>query len=150
MRKNISEDEISFNIGPKNMRQSDNDNLRGTMIQFFNFIEGVKTRYKNLHWAETVKSRHETIDDFLNEISSFEDELAESYQGSTCQFNPTDIVGINLPIECPVNLATVLKERVMLLRDILDKDPEYVGEVSLIDDFLIKIKKFGSYLMRME
>ena len=70
------------------------------IIHFLNILEGYKTRCKSLHWAADNINTHEYLDKFLDEISEFQDAIAEGYLGIKGEFNYNDFTKICQ--HCPV------------------------------------------------
>lgn len=108
---------------------------------YLNFIEGVKTRIKNIHWSEEDNSKHAYLDELAYEVSDFEDKFAEAGQSEFGRFGDGEIVGEQIDVNDPIELVDLLFERTEELRAILDGDPDYNGEISWIDDFLATLKQ---------
>lgn len=60
-------------------------------IVFISKLESFKTKCKNLHWSAPNDPIHVRLDEFLDEISDYEDSIAEEVMGITDKFKPTDI-----------------------------------------------------------
>lgn len=60
-------------------------------IEFISKLEAFKTKCKNLHWSAPNEPIHVRLDEFLGEISDYEDSIAEEVMGITDKFKPTDI-----------------------------------------------------------
>lgn len=50
-------------------------------LDFVNELEGYKCKFKNLHWSAPTLSYHKVIDKFLDELTEFQDSIAEISQG---------------------------------------------------------------------
>lgn len=115
---------------------------------FINRIEGWKTRCKNLHWSAPKKNIHEYLDDFLDILSDYQDNLAEVYQGITGQFAPNMLKGI--PCDA-LNAQDFINEVDIKTREFysaLSDDVNYVGIKSECETFINNIKKY-IYLFRL-
>lgn len=60
-------------------------------ITFISKLEAFKTKCKNLHWSAPNESIHVRLDEFLSELSDYEDSIAEEVMGISGKFKPTDI-----------------------------------------------------------
>src|SRR5574344_2558857 len=63
-------------------------------INFLNKLEGWKTKCKNLHWAAPKKNIHVYLDEFLDILSDYQDNIAEDYQGILGHMQPNVIKGV--------------------------------------------------------
>ena len=72
----------------KDVKLSDNND---NYITFISKLEAFKTKCKNLHWSAPNEPIHVRLDEFLDELSDYEDSIAEEVMGMTKQFKPTDI-----------------------------------------------------------
>ena len=50
-------------------------------LEFVNELEGYKTKFKNFHWSAPNLTYHKCIDKFLDELTEFQDAVAETSQG---------------------------------------------------------------------
>ena len=62
---------------------------------FLCVLEGFKTKFKNLHWSAYSNSIHVRVDELIDEISDYQDILAEEVQGIQGQFEPNFLKGTN-------------------------------------------------------
>lgn len=116
--------------------------------QYLNFIEGAKTRLKNIHWGEKDNSKHVYLDDLSNEVSDFEDKVAEAGQSGFGRFNEGEIQGDEIEENDPVKICEMIFDRTIEFRRMLDGKDEYNGEISWIDDFLANLKQ-SKYRLQM-
>lgn len=116
--------------------------------QYLNFIEGAKTRLKNIHWGEKDNSKHVYLDDLSDEVSDFEDKVAEAGQSGFGRFNEGEIQGDEIEESDPVKICEMIFDRTIEFRRMLDGKDEYNGEISWIDDFLASLKQ-SKYRLQM-
>lgn len=116
--------------------------------QYLNFIEGAKTRLKNIHWGEKDNSKHVYLDDLSDEVSDFEDKVAEAGQSGFGRFNEGEIQGDEIEESDPVKICEMIFDRTIEFRRMLDGKDEYNGEISWIDDFLANLKQ-SKYRLQM-
>lgn len=115
--------------------------VKDGVADYINYIEGVKTRIKNLHWDEIDNSKHVYLDDLEDEIGEYEDKLAEMIQSQLGRFTPGAIKGEEIKVNDPIELCNDLYNRTVDLREILEQGKIYPGELSHVDDFLGTIKQ---------
>lgn len=109
--------------------------------KYLNFIEGAKTRLKNIHWGETDNSKHLYLDDLSDAVSDFEDKIAEAGQASFGRFKDGEIEADEITEDDPVKICQkIFKETVAFRKELEGKD-DYNGEISWIDDFLATLKQ---------
>lgn len=116
--------------------------------KYLNFIEGAKTRLKNIHWGEKDNSKHIYLDDLSDAISDFEDKIAEAGQASFGRFKDGEIDADTITEDDPIKICQkIFKETVAFRRELEGKD-DYNGEISWIDDFLATLKQ-AKYRLQM-
>lgn len=108
---------------------------------FMNYIEGVKTRIKNIHWSEEDDAKHKYLDDFADSVSEFEDKIAEAGQSEFGRFEDGEINGEEIEEDNPIKLVDLLSNRTKEFRKKLEGNDNFLGEISWIDDFLAKLKQ---------
>ena len=59
------------------------DGMYTVFADFANFLEGVKTRSKNVHWKEEDNAKHKYLDDLLEELSDYEAETINVIRGKS-------------------------------------------------------------------
>lgn len=116
--------------------------------QYLNFIEGAKTRLKNIHWGEKDNSKHVYLDDLSDEVSDFEDKIAEAGQSGFGRFNEGEIQGDEIEESDPVKICEMIFDRTTEFRKMLEGKDVYNGEISWIDDFLANLKQ-SKYRLQM-
>ena len=115
---------------------------------YLNFLEGAKTRLKNIHWGEEDNSKHVYLDALSDEVADFEDKVAEAAQSGFGRFKDGEIVGEEIDVNDPVEMVDLLFERTKDLRGALAEDMDYSGEISWIDDFMANLKQ-SKYRLQM-
>ena len=109
--------------------------------EYLNFIEGAKTRLKNIHWGEEDNSKHVYLDDLSEEVGEFEDKIAEAGQAGFGRFKDGEIQGDKVEEDDPVKICQMIFDRTIEFRKELEGKDEYNGEISWIDDFLASLKQ---------
>lgn len=108
---------------------------------YLNFIEGIKTRLKNVHWGEKDNSKHVYLDDLSDEVGEFEDKIAEAGQAGFGRFSDGEIQGEEITEDDPVKVCQMIFDRTVDFRHALDGKDDYNGEISWIDDFLATLNQ---------
>lgn len=116
--------------------------------EYLNFIEGAKTRLKNIHWGEEDNSKHVYLDDLSEEVGEFEDKIAEAGQAGFGRFKDGEIQGDKVEEDDPVKICQMIFDRTIEFRKELEGKDEYNGEISWIDDFLASLKR-SKYRLQM-
>lgn len=124
------------------------DKTKVLFRDYLNFIEGAKTRLKNIHWSEEDNAKHVYLDDLLEDVSEFEDKFAEAAQAGFGRFKDGEITGEDIDINEPVEMVDLLFKRTEELRAEIEEDLDYSGEISWIDDFLASLKQ-SKYRLQM-
>ena len=119
------------------------DKMYKTFADYANFLEGVKTRSKNVHWGEEDNSKHVYLDDLIDELSDYEDKIMEAGQSGFGRFKDGEIEGEKININDPIELVDEIIERTKDFYEAIsdDENNDYVGEVSWIEDFLATLKQ---------
>jgi 8-oxo-dGTP pyrophosphatase MutT (NUDIX family) len=108
---------------------------------FANFLEGVKTRSKNVHWKEEDNAKHKYLDDLLEELSDYEDKIMEAGQSGFGRFKDGEINGEEIEVNDPIELVDLIIDRTREFYSKLDNNPEYAGEKSWVEDFMATLKQ---------
>lgn len=108
---------------------------------YLNFLEGAKTRLKNIHWGEEDNSKHVYLDDLSENVSEFEDKIAEAGQAGFGRFKDGEIQGDEVEESDPIAICQMIFDKTIEFRKELAGRDEYNGEVSWIDDFLATLKQ---------
>ena len=108
---------------------------------YLNFIEGAKTRIKNLHWTEEDNARHVYLDELSEDVSKFEDKIAEAGQANFGRFKDGEIVGMDIQTSDPIMIVDLLLDMTNAFRSKLNERLVYNGEISWVDDFLATLKQ---------
>lgn len=108
---------------------------------YLNFLEGAKTRLKNIHWGEEDNSKHVYLDDLSENVSEFEDKIAEVGQAGFGRFKDGEIQGDEVEESDPIAICQMIFDKTVEFRKELAGRDEYNGEVSWIDDFLATLKQ---------
>lgn len=108
---------------------------------YLNFIEGAKTRIKNLHWSEEDNAKHVYLDELSEEVSKFEDKIAEAGQANFGRFKDGEIVGMDIQTSDPIMIVDLLLDMTNAFRSKLNERLVYNGEISWVDDFLATLKQ---------
>lgn len=115
---------------------------------YLNFIEGAKTRLKNIHWGEEDNSKHVYLDSLSDEVAEFEDKIAEAGQSGFGRFKDGEIQGDEVKEDDPVKICQMIFDRTIKFRKELEGKDDFNGEISWIDDFLASLKQ-SKYRLQM-
>lgn len=108
---------------------------------YLNFIEGAKTRIKNSHWTEEDNAKHVYLDELSEEVSKFEDKIAEAGQANFGRFKDGEIAGDDIQTSDPIMIVDLLLDMTSSFRSKLNERLVYNGEISWVDDFLATLKQ---------
>lgn len=117
------------------------DKMYKTFADYANFLEGVKTRSKNVHWGEEDNSKHVYLDDLIDELSDYEDKIMEAGQSGFGRFKEGEIEGEKIEENGPIELIDLIIERTKDFHEAIKDNIDYVGEMSWIEDFLATLKQ---------
>lgn len=117
-------------------------------LDFINFLQGMVTRKDNLHWSELDNSKHVYLDSVGDELNDFKDTIAEAGQSIFGRFDANTIKAEEIEENDPLKFIKLLFERTTDFREALEGDRNYFGELSYIDDFLVKTKQ-SMYRLQM-
>lgn len=117
------------------------DGMYTVFADFANFLEGVKTRSKNVHWKEEDNSKHKYLDDLIEELSDYEDKIMEAGQSGFGRFKDGEINGEDIEVNDPIELVDLIIDRTRDFYSRLDNNPEYAGEKSWVEDFMATLKQ---------
>lgn len=117
-------------------------------LDFINFLQGMVTRKDNLHWSELDNSKHVYLDSVGDELNGFKDTIAEAGQSIFGRFDANTIKAEEIEENDPLKFIKLLFERTTDFREALEGDRNYFGELSYIDDFLVKTKQ-SMYRLQM-
>jgi 8-oxo-dGTP pyrophosphatase MutT (NUDIX family) len=117
------------------------DGMYTVFADFANFLEGVKTRSKNVHWKEEDNAKHKYLDDLLEELSDYEDKIMEAGQSGFGRFKDGEINGEEIEVNDPIELVDLIIDRIREFYSKLDNNPEYAGEKSWVEDFMATLKQ---------
>lgn len=134
-------DDDSSKEEKEEVEKSENSEVKELFKNFLNFIEGVKTRLKNVHWTEENNSKHGYLDDLSEDVSEFEDQIAEAGQAGFGRFKDEEIKGEEIKESDPVKLCDLIFDKTTEFRENLNSKDDYNGEISWIDDFLALLKQ---------
>lgn len=117
-------------------------------LDFINFLQGMVTRKDNLHWSELDNSKHVYLDSVGDELNDFKDTIAEAGQSIFGRFDANTVKAEEIEENDPLKFIKLLFERTTDFREALEGDRNYFGELSYIDDFLVKTKQ-SMYRLQM-
>lgn len=121
---------------------------KSTMLSYVNLLEGYKTKFKNLHWSAKDDPLHKRVDEFLAELSSFQDSISEDIQGTIGPFATNEIKGTDVSANDALTAIQTLFKETVSFRSKVEGGEDYFGLVSEIDNFCHNIKKY-IYLFKM-
>lgn len=117
------------------------DTMYKVFVDYANFLEGVKTRSKNVHWKEEDNSKHVYLDDLIEELSEYEDKIMEAGQSEFGRFEDGSVNGEEINVNDPIELVDLIIERTKTFYDKIGDNTDYVGEKSWTEDFLATLKQ---------
>ena len=117
------------------------DGMYAVFADFANFLEGVKTRSKNVHWKEEDNAKHKYLDDLIDELSDYEDKIMEAGQSGFGRFKDGEINGEEIEVNDPIELVDLIIDRTREFYSKHDNNPEYAGEKSWVEDFMATLKQ---------
>lgn len=124
------------------------DEEKQVFTSYLNFIEGAKTRLKNIHWSEEDNSKHVYLDDLSEEVGEFEDKIAEAGQSGFGRFEDDEIQGDEIEESDPIKICQMIFDKTIEFRKKLEGKDYFNGEISWIDDFLASLKQ-SKYRLQM-
>jgi DNA-binding ferritin-like protein len=114
----------------------DKAEYRQKSLDFVNVLESFKTKYKALHWAAPQLTYHKEIDEFLNDLMEFQDEIAECSQGYFGgQFGPNEIQGTAYAYLDALTATFELQKHVDNFYMSIKDDNTLQGIVNIVNDF---------------
>lgn len=134
------EDVFNKETSKENIEKSEKKD-KSIFNTYLNFLEGAKTRLKNIHWGEEDNSKHVYLDDLSENVSEFEDKIAEAGQAGFGRFKDGEIQGDEVEESDPIAICQMIFDKTVEFRKELAGRDEYNGEVSWIDDFLATLKQ---------
>jgi hypothetical protein len=78
------------------------------------------------------------LDDILDELSDFEDNVAEDAQAIYGQITVGDVYGISSVLDNPVDLLIAIRADLANMKDLLT-DKMYVGIINEVEDYWHKV-----------
>lgn len=136
--KMIQEGKVKADVLEKAKKE---DSMYTVFADFANFLEGVKTRSKNVHWKEEDNAKHKYLDDLIDELSDYEDKIMEAGQSGFGRFKDGEINGEEIEVNDPIELVDLIIDRTREFYSKLDNNPEYAGEKSWVEDFMATLKQ---------
>lgn len=117
-------------------------------IGFINQIEGWKTKCKNLHWAAPKQNIHIYLDEFLDILSDYQDNLAEGYMGICGKMAPNVIRGFSCEALDALKFIKEVKIKTIEFYDNIPQETIYKGIASECETFIQNINKYD-YLFHL-
>lgn len=117
-------------------------------INFLNQLEGWKTKCKNLHWSAPKKNIHKYLDEFLDILSGYQDNLAEGYMGILGKMQPNVIKGTSSDVLNAFDFINEVKSATLTFYDKIPQETVYKGIVSECETFIQNINKYD-YLFHL-
>lgn len=121
--------------------QKAKDAMYNVFVDYANFLEGAKTRSKNVHWGELDNSKHVYLDDLIEELSDYEDKIMEAGQSEFGRFEDGSVNGEEIEVNDPIGLIDLIIDRTKKFYGKIDDHTDYVGEKSWTEDFLATLKQ---------
>jgi hypothetical protein len=118
------------------------------ILNFENRLQGYRTRVKELHFSAKKHSIHVILDDFSNDLASYEDEIMEEAQAIHGQYTPGEI---NPVLPRSLDAESLMKEiRADLanMREYFQSEAMYMGMQSETESFFHTVNK-TLYLIKL-
>lgn len=138
IRKEINSN-VSLDDGSEILKAK--DEMYRVFADFANFIEGVKTKSKNIHWSEEDNAKHQYLDDLIEELSDYEDKIMEAGQSEFGRFKEGEINGEEIEVDDPIGLINLIIDRTKEFYSKLEDKQNYAGEKSWVEDFMATLKQ---------
>lgn len=138
IRKEINSN-VSLDDGSEILKAK--DEMYRMFADFVNFIEGVKTKSKNIHWSEEDNAKHQYLDDLIEELSDYEDKIMEAGQSEFGRFKEGEINGEEIEVDDPIGLINLIIDRTKEFYSKLEDKQNYAGEKSWVEDFMATLKQ---------
>ena len=122
------------------------------VLNFLCYLESFKSKFKNLHWSAANLTYHRAIDELLDDLNEFQDEVAETFQGFLGeQFQPNFLVGRpSIKSICPMETICLLIEAVDGFCETFKDDYKLNGILNSINDFQQELLKHRYLFMLAE
>jgi hypothetical protein len=123
-------------------------------INYLNVLEGIKTKIKNLHWAakklpvEERLEEHQILDDLLDEVSEYQDKIAEFSQGILGHMDMDVIQGVYFKVQRIGSLIKYILDQTIPFYENMPKDTVWVGLKSETETFIFNVGKY-KYLFEL-
>jgi hypothetical protein len=121
---------------------------KSMLLGFINKLEGYKTKFKNEHWSAVNDMMHQRVDQFLDALMDFQDNISEDIQGTVGQFSPGEIKGTDINCNTPIECIKLVWTDIINWRRILKDKEDYIGVVNEIEGFCHTVKK-SMYLFNL-
>jgi hypothetical protein len=124
------------------------ETIQKVFIEYINRIEGWKSKCKNLHWSAPKKNIHVYLDDFLSELSDFQDSITEDYMGINGKVAPNILTGYSCMALNAFDLIAEIKIQTEIFYKKLPTDICYKGITAECENFIHIINKY-TYLFKL-
>lgn len=117
-------------------------------IKYINFLKGVKGRVDNLHWAAKrlpINDRigaHVYLDRLADDLSDFQDAIAEDAQGILGFMEVDSINSISIKASTPLDLLKILIDGTIKFYEGLPSGTIYAGIKSETETFIHKLNVY--------
>lgn len=118
------------------------------VLEFINRIEGFKTRCKNLHLCADKNNIHVRLDELLNILTTYQDELAEDYLGIGNSIGPTSLRGIEAKSLDPWEFIKEIKRATEVFYESIPQSTLYKGITSETENLIHSLNKYD-YLFEL-
>lgn len=118
-------------------------------LNYVNILEGIKTQIKNLHWASLMlpdrskRGAHIYLDDFHEEVSDFQDLVAESAMGITgTSFKMNTVSGTPFNASSTKDLMNYVQNKTLEFYSNIPQTPLCAGIKSETETFILKVNQY--------
>lgn len=127
---------------------NNNDIFIDDVYKYINLLEGYKTRIKNLHWSSSNINMHTKLDELLDIVTDYQDNLAEEVMGIFGKFNSFMLRGTECIIINPNILIVDIINSTNVFYKTISEDAIFAGIKSELETFIHVLNKYN-YLLSL-
>jgi len=106
------------------------------------YLEGFKTKFRELHWNAKLKSEHVLCDEIMDSIINFQDNFAEEGFTFFKKFNQGEFIPELNYSQTTISALNELLALLMENKILLIKNIEFCSLSALVDEMIHKVRKF--------
>lgn len=121
---------------------------KAVLLTFLCDLEGYKIKFKNLHWSAPSDAVHKRVDDILDSIIEFQDEVAEVTQGIYGVFGPNELAATHMQFDTSIQALQSLIDKVNYFHEKVSGKKELIGVTASVEGFMTQLRKY-MYLLKI-